>query len=258
MKIGVYEETSDRFLLEFENLVAFGIDFSGRDISIARGSDTSENTIEHLLLDQVWPRLLAHECKLVLHAAGISTEQGAILALGPSGRGKSTLAATLHSLGHGLLGDDAMIIAEKQGKPTCQALYPSLRLFPDSIATVFKKPVTEPAVAQYTDKRNLRVASNPADEETPQPIRAIFFIAPDCGDTDPQASALRPSEACMLFVEHCFWLDPTNIEQAAARLLEAGRLADSTPCFELRYSRDFTRTLELHAAMFAAMADAAG
>jgi hypothetical protein len=50
-----------------------------------------------------------------LHASGAVVDGGAVLALGPSGSGKSNLAMAWHRAGHRLLGDDAVLLTEDGG-----------------------------------------------------------------------------------------------------------------------------------------------
>jgi len=60
--------------------------------------------------------LLAHLPRYAqLHASGAVVDGGAVLALGPSGSGKSNLAMAWHRAGHRMLGDDAVLLTEDGG-----------------------------------------------------------------------------------------------------------------------------------------------
>lgn len=204
------------------------------------------HTIDHFLRDQVAPRVLAHEGRFVLHSGGVRVEDCAILLMGATGRGKSTLAASLDRAGYPLLGDDAMIV-DRADRPSARAVYPSLRLLPDSIAALYSAPVATSAIAHYSPKQ--RVALPDVEEARPLPIRAIFVIAEPPGKDQISIARMNPSHACMALVENSFALDPADLEQARGRLNHASRLAARVPIFEIAYPRAFDRLPEVHAAL---------
>ena len=70
---------------------------------------------EHRLLAVVVPLLLAERGDLVLHAAVVETEQGALVLCGPSERGKSTLALAFAEGGRTVLSEDGAVISSDDG-----------------------------------------------------------------------------------------------------------------------------------------------
>lgn len=241
------------FRLRFPGIALFELSFAAREIKVwPLGAALSPSTIEHLLADQIWPRLIAHQGHLVLHAAGVATPAGAVLIAGPSGRGKSTLTASLHQRGFALLGDDAMVVGSDGGQPSCRAVYPSMRLFPDSIANLFGADVRHSEVAHYSAKRNLDLSADPSTPE--MPLRALFFIAADSDCANPRVIPLTPSATCMGMVEHSFWLDPLDLALTARKVRTASAIAAATPAFTLDYPRSFARLDDVHSALFAALA----
>ena len=247
------EDDHDKlFWVAFPNIVAFELNFATREISVFPFCHTYLDAISHLLVDQIWPRLIAHEGMLVLHASGVAAPEGAMLIAGPSGRGKSTLAASLHQGGYALLGDDAIVISLHGDQAGCRAVYPSMRLFPDSIACLFPSATPQSPVAHYTAKRNLHLGEE-TPEAPPLPIRAIWFLDRDDGHSDVTVERLSPSIACMKMVEHSFWLDPTDLSRTSEKLRLASRMAESTPAFSLNYPRSFARLDEVHTKMLAVL-----
>jgi hypothetical protein len=238
------------FTLHYRRLAWFQLSFATREIAIIAELRTAKSTVDHLLVDQIWPRIIAHAGQLVVHASAVETDQGAILFAGPSGRGKSTLAASLHQRGYPLLGDDAIVIRSDG----CMAVYPSLRLFPDSIRTLFASSPDQTEVTQFSAKRNIHLAGEGPTGRVAHAIRAIFFLEADDTRQSPMVAPIRPSDACMMFVEHSFWLDPTSIEQSAQRMRAASAVAGAAPAFRLHYARDYSALGELHDAMFAVLA----
>lgn len=107
--------------------------YPDRRLVAQAGGEICKNTINHFLTDQVIPRAIAGEGQLVIHAGAIVKGAGAVLLIGASGRGKSTLTTSFHIAGNVMLGDDAIVIELKEDGATAMAVYPSLRLLPDSI-----------------------------------------------------------------------------------------------------------------------------
>lgn len=240
-------KTSPTFVLRFNDIAQFEVLYGSQEIVISLlNKDVSEATIQHLLFDQIWPRIISQRGSLVLHAAGVSSPDGAIIFVGQSGRGKSTLAASLHQRGFTLLGDDAMVMSAVDGEVQCNAVYRSLRLFPDSIATLLEQPTSLSAVADYTRKRHvhLPVSENGNDDHR---VQAIFFLNPDEDHASASVRAVLPGDACMRLVENSFWLDPTDIALSARKLKLASVLVNCVPTYQLAYPRDYSKLAELHA-----------
>jgi hypothetical protein len=232
----------------FGTLVAFEVNFSDLIVTSWPLKDVSQNTIEHLVVDQVWPRIIAHYGSLVLHAAGVLIDDSAVLLIGQSGFGKSTLAASFQQNGFQLLGDDAMVIVDDRGEQRCRAVYPSLRLFPDSITTLFDGTVRSSEVGTYTVKRNIHVAASTAENEN-FPVKAVFFLCPCGSDEMLVVKPVATSNACMKMIEHSFWLDPTNISLTIAKMTSASALAGSVAAYDLSYQRDYHQLPKIKEAM---------
>jgi len=237
-------------LVIFGELARFEVNFGRRAIDVYRLPAVSDNTVRHLLVDQVLPRIVAHEGSLVLHAAGIEIPGGAILLLGLAGRGKSTLAASFHANGRALLSDDAMVVEQDGAALQCRPLYRSLRLFPDSVMAVFNGPRGFTPVAEYTSKQNIIDLEEPEATLPGYAIRSIYWLGePRAGPITVRR--LAHGEACMALVEHSFSLDPSDPGRAEARLRQAAALAATVPMFEIGYPRDFAILPELREVILA-------
>lgn len=147
--------TSKGYLLRFPSLADFIIDEAICRISAWPAPETDEDTLRHLLLDQVLPRVLAHQGRLVLHASAVCVDGQALAFAGETGQGKSTLAASLHLSGYPLLTDDGLLIRIED---TCIKAIPSyqgLRLLPQSIEALFKEPSHCTTMASYSEKSRI-------------------------------------------------------------------------------------------------------
>lgn len=206
-------------------------------------------TIDHFLADQVLPRLLASEGSLVVHAGAVRVGSSAVIVLGHSGRGKSTLTASFDRAGHDLLGDDAMVISFVENRHLVHAVYRSLRLFPDSIAELMAGATTAGPVAHFTDKERIDVAIEGQMTADPLPVAAMFALAAAANDGDITTRPLTASETCMMLVEGSFALDPSDTAQARQRLDQASAVASAVPAFEICYPRDYACLPEVRQAI---------
>ena len=241
------------FALTFADLARFDISSQDKVIRVFPFSrDVTEETIRHLLNDQVLPRIFASEGALVLHAGSVLTPEGAVILVGPSGRGKSTLTASLHVQGYPLLGDDAILVSATAAGMECVATYRSLRLFSDSIASVFPYPVQISAGAHYTSKLNVSNLGSDNHLGSPVAVRAIFILGEPV-ERDIVVRRMEPSEACMGLMEQSFSLDPSDVRRAQTRLDNASKVATQVPVFRIDYPRDFSRIASVHEAIFSAL-----
>ena len=78
--------------------------------------------------------MLVHQRGLLpLHANTIKVGDKAIVFMGHSGAGKSSLAAWFHDLGHVVLGDDVCVVRVDGQRPTVSAGLPRLRLWKNTL-----------------------------------------------------------------------------------------------------------------------------
>lgn len=121
----------ESFLLRFPGLADFIISREGHRVEAWPAPVMSIETLSHLLLDQVLPRILAQQGRLVLHAGAVQVGDLTIAFIGGSGSGKSTLTASFHAAGHPLLCDDGLVLTHGEGVTFALPTYSSLRLWPN-------------------------------------------------------------------------------------------------------------------------------
>lgn len=221
--------------------------FADGSLSVCSAPDVPSITVDHFIADQVIPRLLAHEGSFIIHAGAVSFQGTTLIFMGNSGFGKSTLASSFEGAGHILLGDDAMIISTLNTVPHTRAVYPSLRLFPDSVDALMLGDRTAGAVAHFADKKRMDVAVDRLGADVPLPVKAVFSLGEAACEITIRR--LTASESCITFLESSFALDPSDTTEAQARLNDASTLARHVPAFKIFYPRDYAKLPEVRQAI---------
>ena len=231
--------------LRFHGQCDFLIDAAAGSIRVEPAHGLTSETLEHLLVDQVLPRVLAHRGELVAHASVVDSGSAACVFIGHSGWGKSTLASLLRSAGHRLLSDDCALLRSTAAAVHALATYPSLRMYEDSIGQTIHDDVDVSPVATYTNKLRVTI-EHPRRHPASPPIRAIYLLNdPSSGETRHSITAMAPMEACMALIEHSFRLDVTTVRLTRLLLSQAAGVQRLAPVFHLRYPRDYQRSAQL-------------
>ena len=211
-------------------------------ISLTRAHGTSDETLCHILIDQVLPRLLAQRGSLVVHgAAAIIDDKSGIALVGETGHGKSTLSAALAKTGVRLLTDDCFLLESDDAGVRAVPTYPGLRLLPDSLAALYGEHIPETSpVAHYTEKRRLAPAEHADPPHSSAPITAILALQAPSASPEICVTPLQPQQACIELVRNTFQLDLTDMPRVGKLVARAAQVTTHIPVFALSYPRDFT------------------
>jgi hypothetical protein len=244
------------FLLRYVGLADFMVNPKGSEIVLAHAeAASSRDTLGHLLLDQALPMVLGLRGIPTLHASAVVTPRGVCAFMGPTGAGKSTLAASFSTAGYPALGDDCLALKEDGGFFAIPA-YPGVRLWIDSAQSLEADWSSAPAVAQYTRKR--RILNVPAVESFPtrlQPLAVIYCLARETSSegqgvrTEPAIEPLRPKEAFLQLLSASFMLDITDRRVLAHNLRFIERLLNAVPVRCLRVPDAFSSLPKVRAAV---------
>ena len=212
--------------------------------------DLPPETLEHLLVDQVLPRVLTHRGRLVIHAGCVALPGGAVGFLGNSGAGKSTLCAAFARGGDPILGDDGIVLA-RAGEFGFHAMatYPGLRLFPEPVERILGRATASTAVAHTTEKRRIGLSEGAARAVAgPVPLIALYVLAaPEDNASGAQLSIRRatPRDALVTLLRGSFQLHLDDPERSREQLDRIAALADTVPVSVLRYPRELSRLPEV-------------
>jgi energy-coupling factor transporter ATP-binding protein EcfA2 len=233
----------ESYLLRFHGLAEFCIRSNGW-IECQPHPGTPCETINHLLLDHVLPRVLAQRGRVVLHGGAVQTARGAIAILGESGWGKSTLVAALAQAGCRLLTDDCLVLDEDNGQFYGLPSYPTLRLWSDSVDSLFGTGHPTLPVAHYTGKRRLDLTANRcAQSAEAVPLWRVYALSSPEEATQTTTMLIEPltgRAAVMKLAESTFLLDPSDHSLLTKIFRDFGQIAASVTMRKLTVPRDYS------------------
>lgn len=231
------------YRLRFPDLGDFLIRSEPQSIE-ALPTQEDEATLEQLHLNHVLPLALSHWGIPSFHGSAVQVEDCGIAFLGPSGRGKSTLAAGLARQGHRLLADDGLLLRPAKDGFALTPRHPSFRLWSDSRKHLFGDEPLETSTARFSDKQRIRADAYAAIPDRDIALRRAYFL----GETDAATLAivaLTPAQAMMAWVANSFVLDPRDRLRLTEHFALIRRLADLGLAYRLDYPRDYHRLPEL-------------
>ena len=246
------------FLLRFPGLADFAMTASGTDITCRPVPGISAPTIEHLYLNQILPLAQNAAGALSFHGSAVVIEDFAIAFLGPSGRGKSTLAASFAVKGQPFLTDDGLITEERNGTYHILPSHPSIRLWDDSQEELLSPDSAPVLPVSYTRKARFLASSGLAYCDESMPFRAAYFLGEGKVD-DVTIEPLSASELLVQFLSNSFQLDIESSNALSRGFDGTAELCRHVQGFILDYPRDYQdlgrigETIARHAASLAPM-----
>jgi hypothetical protein len=224
--------------LGFGEEAEFVIAADGRSVRWHRSVECSPDTLVHLLLDHVLPRVLTRLDRVVLHGSCVDSGDGGCVALlGRSGSGKSTLAAALMARGCRVVADDCVVVRWCDERPQVTSAYPGLRLTDRSVALAGVHGLRGVgSVSRYSAK--FRMVPPDGGHSVPgaqHPLQAVLVIGhPDDGPVaGPLLEPLGPAVAGIELLRHSFHLNAAD--ERADLLHRVLPLAEEVPTYRMRY-----------------------
>ena len=231
-----FHRTRDGYHIRFLDRADFSIDIARRCVTATPTPDIAVDASD-LWANQVLPLLWSYEGKLVIHASAVQVDGGAVAFMGPTGRGKSTLAAAFANAGHPFLTDDGLVLEVEAERYLAKPNLASVRLFADSEAAVLR--TGSPDESEETNgKTRIAAHARMPHHEEPAVLRAIYVLR----DASADATGFRlleRGEAFDALIQHSFMLDTDDRRRMRAHFGRIACLAERVRCFELDYPRRF-------------------
>ena len=231
------------YLLRFNELADIYVSNCGSEIVYMQKCEIPQQTINHLLLDQVIPLVINLRGGEALHASAVLTPQGVVAFSGKAGSGKSTLAANFLKAGYPLLGDDCLVFSEKNQGIYAIPAYPGLRLWEDATAWLFGRGGSYESVAHYTTKQRVAIRWHPeAYCAKPEPIKRIYALthpSEATNNADIVIERLSKRDGFMELINYAFRLDITDPVMLKRQFQFLQHVASKVSVRRLIFPRDF-------------------
>lgn len=169
-----FQAGSEGFLLKVDGIARYHVR-NGRRITITPEDGSGGDDVLVFLMGSAMGALLHQRNVLVLHAAAVSVNGGIVIFTGPSGIGKSTLAAGLHRRGYHFLADDMCAIKAVDGHPAVIPGFTQLKLWADCLT---KLNTDENTLKSVRQGKGLKKYFLPIEgiPDTPLPLKSVFAL----------------------------------------------------------------------------------
>jgi len=225
-----------RFLLSYAEGMTFLINASGSAIDAWWPPPLTDADAADYLLGSVLAFVLRLRGTVPLHASAIVIDERAIVFAGAPGAGKSSTAAAFARLGHPVLSDDIVVIADEDGVIMAHPSHGHLSVWPDTAQGLFASESLPQHSAVYPKHRVDLIERGYPFRDSAVPIDAICIL----GRRSPGARSaivrsLRPHHALVALVGQTYsnyLLDRTMREREFDLL---GRAVDAVRVVEVSF-----------------------
>ncbi len=175
LKRGVrYQSAPEALRLQVDGVAVYLVT-GGRRVTIAREAAATDDDVRAFLLASVFGALLHQRHDLVLHGSAIDWKGEAVVFLGPSGVGKSTLAAAFRQRGHAVLTDDLCVVRPLgEGRMTAFPGFPQTKLWLDSLKKLDISPEGLNRIRLKLEKRAVPLGESFAS--APLPVKKLYIL----------------------------------------------------------------------------------
>ena len=188
------------FLMHLEGVARFLVT-GGRDVLI-EPLGGNDDDVAAIFISSPFTVLLQQRGVATLHAAAVAAGDGAVLLLGTSGVGKSSLAAALVERGFPLLADDVTgVTLDADGRPVALPAFARQRLWAHTLDRMRWRERVQSRV-----RRGLEKYWVPAQRacSSPMPVRAAFALESSHLHSGIRIEPLPPGSAFWALWEHTY------------------------------------------------------
>lgn len=182
-----------------------------------------------------------------LHASAVAIGNSAIALVGPSGAGKSSTAAAFAQLGYPVLSDDVVALSDVGDAFKVRPAYPRVRLWPQSVSSLFGSANALPLITPSWEKRFLDLKGpGYRFQSTPLPLAAIYFLGERSPIVNPPiVEEVSQREGLITLVSDTYTNYLLNTTQRAQEFELLGRLVENVPLRRVTPGADISGIAEL-------------
>jgi hypothetical protein len=193
--------------------------------------------LQHVLARRVLPRAGMLHGRMGLHAASVSDGRRAVVILGATHAGKSTLSAALHQhLGWQVLADDISLIKAGDDSVCCFRVGTGTCLRADALAGL---QISAPGSKPIPHQREKRWCAADTESGPVAPaVRAIVFLDQE-GQDRIQLSRVSPARALVNASARQVLFNPLDLRTRSALMNSLARVVEQVPAYAFSYPRSF-------------------
>jgi hypothetical protein len=226
-----YELNAEAFLLKVPAIAKYLV-LGGKEIVVDPAPGVPDHEIRLFLLGSAFGALFHQRGLLPLHGCALEVNDGAVIFMGASGSGKSSLAGALNQRGYRVINDDVSVLDfSPEGKPV---VYPScrhLKLCPHALREMGMSPGAYSQVLSELEKYYVPLEEGFCAQ--PRPLQRVYELSTH-DSQDFQITPLQGTEKLTTLISHTYRLayleGPTRRKQyfeqcgQVARQLSVSRL----------------------------------
>ena len=233
-----FHRSQNGFLLRFPNQADFKIYSDGSIVQCWPMLGVATANINQLYLNQILPLVQSHSGELVFHASSIAVNDHAIVFVGTSGRGKSTLAASFSNNHYQFLTDDGLLIQKVGTLYQVAPSHPSIRLWEDSQLAILGDDVLPEAPLDYTSKLRFPATNRMLHCEKPCKLHRVYFLG-DKVIEEVKFTKLTAQEAMVELIKHSFLLDVEDRRTMSSHFSAVSKMCTLDIYYRLDYPRHY-------------------
>lgn len=227
------------WLISSSRGAAFLIAKDGRQVRAFCDGGEPTTAFMDILVRRVLPRVTLLFGRFVLHAAAICKNERALLLLGPSKAGKSTMSTAM-SLHHSwsILSDDMCVLDIGRDvfvAPTST----SVCLWPDSRGAMRLPQESCRAMPAYDDKVQFEPKS--AESSIKQRVSALIYLERSSEASKPELAPIAPTEGLIQAARQVIHFDPNHESQdfRTRQMEKLSELVRAVPSYRLTYPNGY-------------------
>jgi len=170
----IFQVGIDDYLLEIRNTARYRVR-NGAEIIVAPFAGSSARNVRLFLLGTAFGALCQQRRLLPLHASAIEVDGQCVAFAGPSGIGKSTLAAFFHDRGYAVMSDDICVVSlDAQGQPRAWPGIPRLKLWREAADALARDVSALEPDHDGLEKYHFRI--DPGANQASLPLRRLYIL----------------------------------------------------------------------------------
>ena len=229
--------------VRWNRLFEFVISADGRSVASRPLAEASWEAFETYLLGQVLSYSLIKLGIEPLHATVLVVDGEAVVFIGDTGYGKSSLAAAFLQAGDSLLTDDLLVIKQNGESFLAYPGPPRIKLFPEVAQAFLGRTAAGAPMNPYTRKLVIPLGAGQS-WRTPTPIRAIYVLGQPAAESRSSRIVIvnRPQfQAFLDLISNTYNTDVTHPRRLAQQFAVAAKISASIPFKSLTYPPDLSQ-----------------